>query len=1070
MTGRLLLVLAVAVPLAASAADRVPAEPTLKDLQKRRVEIRKDAPADADAGKAMESYRQFLDLTQTDPAMRAEALRRLGDLSLEGGELDRAAAEGASIDIGGADAIRLYTQRLQAYPDHPRNYQVLYQLARAYETTGQPEKALAALDEVVQRYPDMREIGEVHFRRGELLFSARRYADAEKAYAEVTQRGAGPFYQQALYKQGWSLFKQNLNEESLPVFGRLLDAQLRDPGSPRGMKPLDTLQRADRELVEDTLRVMSLTFSYQDGIEPLNRFVDAQGKPPYAALLYSRLGDLFVEKQRYQDGAGAYRAWVAREPNDEFSPLLSTLAIEAYRKGGFAQLVLEGKREYVGNYNLGTAFWQGRQRADYPQIVTELKTHLTDLAAYHHAEAQKSRRREDYAQAARWYRLQLESFPQDETSAQVNYRLADALYEGGDFAAAATEYEHTAYGYAPGADTAKAGYAALAAYQKQEALLPEGERQAWHMKATESGVKFAQTYPAHADSAGVLTRATEDLYKARNLPRAIEVGGILLARDPPASAAQRRIAYSVIGQSRFDQGEFAGAEAAWSQARPLAAGDPQLARTLGEQLSVAVYRQAEARRAAGDAAGAIDEFLRVASVAPGTSAVETAQYDAAAELIKLKDWPRAIGVLETFRRDYPQSPQQSDVTAKLAVAYMEAGRGEASAAEFERISSARDQAPDVRLEALGLAADQYAKSGNTSRAVAMLERLVTEFPAPAAERIETRQRLLDYARTAGDGQRVTYWQREIVKADASAGGARTDRTRYLAAKASLALAAPARDSFRALKLTAPLTRSLAPKRKALDTALAGYKAAAAYNIAEVATEASFEIAELYRQLGADLMASERPRNLDAEAIEQYDLLLEEQALPFEEQAITLHETNAARSRDGLYDAGVQASFSALAKLLPARFGKTELSIPWSEGLMLPAAAAVSYQQGSAQLARGELPAAQASFEEAARFAPENAAPLNELGIVLRQRGQFAAAAETYGRALALAPDNAAALRNVAVLRDIYLDDPVAALAPLERYQVLTGEDRPVTSWIADVKQRAGKRTSTTTPGAQAEVR
>ncbi len=46
--------------------------------------------------------------------------------------------------------------------------------------------------------------------------------------------GAGEFYQQGLYKQGWALFKQNLNHESLPLFARLLDVKLRDDSAPRG--------------------------------------------------------------------------------------------------------------------------------------------------------------------------------------------------------------------------------------------------------------------------------------------------------------------------------------------------------------------------------------------------------------------------------------------------------------------------------------------------------------------------------------------------------------------------------------------------------------------------------------------------------------------------------------------------------------------------------------------------------------------------------------------------------------------------------------------------------------------
>jgi len=1141
-TARLAVAMGVSLAIAAQAAEKS-ATPTLKDLQKRQVEIRRDSPSDGNAGKAMESYRRFLDLQKTDPALHAEALRRLGDLSLESGELERLATEAGQVDAGGAEAIKLYTLLLAAHPDHPRNDQVLYQLARAYETTGQPELALSALNEVVHRYPQSPLIVETQFRRGELLFSSMKYRDAEQAYAEVTKRGSGEFYQQALYKQGWALFKQNLNDESLPVFARLLDVKLLDSRSPRGFRPLDTLARADREIVDDSLRAMSVMFSYEDGLDPLNRFVDRIGSPPYSPLIYSRLGDLFVEKQRYQDAATAYRAFVAREPNNEYSPTLTTQAIEAYRKGGFAQLVLDGKREYVENYNLGTTFWQGRDANAYPQIVGELKTHLTDLAAYHHSEAQKHKRADDYTQAARWYRLQLASFPQDPGSAQVNYRLADVLFEGGKFGEAVDEYERSAYGYPAGPDSAKAGYAALSAYQKQEALLPAAQKPAWQARATESGVKFAQAFPLHPDSNGVLTRAVEDLYKAKNLPRAVEVSDILLTRVPPASPSQQRIAHSVSGQAHFDQGQFGAAESSWTAARILAVADPVMLRGLTDQLSVSVYRQAEAKRAAGDSAGAVEDFLRVGRVAPGTAAVEAAQYDAAAELIKMKDWPRSIEVLEAYRRDYPKSRQQADVTQKLAVAYMEAGRADAAAGEFERVAAAKDQPAAVRLEALGIAAAQYEKSGNTAKTVALLEQTVADYPQPVAERIETRQQLADYAAKAGNTERVAYWQREIVKADANAGAARTDRTRYLAAKSSLALAAPARDNYRALKLTAPLNKSLAPKRKALDAALAGYKGAAAYNVAEVTTQASFEIAELYRQLAADLLASGRPKNFSADELEQYDLLLEEQATPLEEEAIKLHEANASRVRDGLYDEGVKASYGALAKLMPARYGKTEATPVYVSSLALPLPPAAPAPVEAAPIAtapaqtaapaapapaapvaavraappvrletqlgqavaqanagdlnnaelefrqlmeaapefggaaldlglllrgQGRLEDAEKALAEAVRREPRSAAAQTALGLVQRERGEFTAARASYEQALQADPDHAPAQRNLAVVLDLYLGDPAAALEHFERYKSLTGEERPVTSWIADVRQRSGRRESDAAPAATTE--
>ena len=91
------------------------------------------------------------------------------------------------------------------------------------------------------------------------------------------------------------------------------------------------------------------------------------------------------------------------------------------------------------------------------------------------------------------------------------------------------------------------------------------------------------------------------------------------------------------------------------------------------------------------------------------------------------------------------------------------------------------------------------------------------------------------------------------------------------------------------------------------------------------TAATFEMAELYRTLAKDIMASERPKNLSKDEREQYDSLLEEQVYPFEEQAISMHELNAARTKDGLYDESVKKSFAVLAELKPARYSKTELT-------------------------------------------------------------------------------------------------------------------------------------------------
>jgi len=920
--------LAAALLLSAALPQLAPAQSTkgttIGDLTSHKAEVHKDTAASASSTRAMENYRRFLELQNTDPKLRAEAMRRLGDLNLDAGEMERLEKEVTAVDLQGGEAIKLYSTLLKAYPDYARNDQVLYQLSRAYETTGQPDAALATLDRIVQGYPQTPQIDEVQFRRGELLFSAKRYPEAEHAYAAVIAHGtATGFYQQSLYKHGWSLFKQSLTLESLPSFGGVLDREL--GSTPAKAVRLESLKRADRELVEDTLRVMSVTFSYNDGVSSLEKYVQQHGARPYNWLLYERLGDLYVDKQRYQDGASVYRAYVARDPYTDHAPDLDMAAIEAYGKGGFSQLVLDGKHEFVEHYNFDSPYWKTRSRESNPRVVQELKTNLKDVATYFHASAQKSGRVADYQEAARWYRDYLKSFPGDADSAQTNYLLAEALYEGHQYSEAATEYEHTAYGFPRNEKSATAAYAALVSYQKGEEGLTGADKEAWHKRATDSGVKFAQTFPEHPDSAGVITRAAEEIFASGDRTRAITVSQSILARQPPVDAAKQRIAWTIIGQSYFDQGQYAKAEPAYLQARQLTVGDDKMRSDLTERLAASVYKQGEAKQKAGDAAGAVEDYLRVERVAPQAKIAANAQYDAAAQLITLKQWDRAIVVLEGFRRAYPGNPLQRDVTTKLAVAYSSANRPGAAAAEFEQIAANPAEDKAVQREALMQSADLYSKAGNTPKAMAMLEKFVDTNPTPITDAVEARQHLAEYAQKSGDVARRDHWYHEIIRADEQAGAQRTERTHYLAAKAQLTLAQPARDAFREVRLTAPLKKSLIVKRNALETAMDGYKKAAEYQVAEVTTAATYEMAELYRRLAKDVITSERPKNLKGEELEEYNSLLEEQVFPFEEQAIKAHELNAARAKDGVYDESVRKSFQALAELKPARYGKTEMT-------------------------------------------------------------------------------------------------------------------------------------------------
>ena len=79
-------------------------------------------------------------------------------------------------------------------------------------------------------------------------------------------------------------------------------------------------------------------------------------------------------------------------------------------------------------------------------------------------------------------------------------------------------------------------------------------------------------------------------------------------------------------------------------------------------------------------------------------------------------------------------------------------------------------------------------------------------------------------------------------------------------------------------------------------------------------EDTFNIAEIYSAFANALVKSERPKKLNEDELEEYNYLLEDQAYPFEEKAISVHEKNMELLDVGIYNEWVDKSISKLSVL------------------------------------------------------------------------------------------------------------------------------------------------------------
>jgi cellulose synthase operon protein C len=819
------------------------------------------------------------------------------------------------------EAIALYEKLIKDYPSYDRSDQVLYQMSRAYEELGQVDPAMKVMDRLVKEYPKSRYMDEVQFRRAEYLYTRRHYLDAEDAYGSIVKMGTqSPFYQLALYKLGWTFYKQELYEEALDRYIALLDYKVSV-----GYDFYQTKDEQEKKRIDDTFRAISLCFSSLHGDISPAAYFESHGKRSYEDGVYSNLGEFYFDKQRYADAATVYNAFVGSNPHHKVAPQFAMRVIEIDTAGAFPSLVIDAKKQFAHNYGLQSEYWKHFEPSARPEVLAWLKTNLTDLSKHYHSLYQDPKeskeKKANYEEARNWYREFLTSFPKDTESPGMNYLLADLYLENQNLDLAAIEYERTAYEYPRHEKSKEAGYAAVYAYRKHMDGVPPEEKEKVKRLVVASSLRFADTYPEHEKAAIVLGAAADDLYNMKDYEQSVAAARKLIEKFPGAGTDVVRGALIVAGHGTYELHRYNEAEAAYSKALTLFPDGDKGREALTDNLAAAVYKQGEDANAKANYKAASEHFLRVGRLAPASTIRVNAEYDAAAALIQLKDWQAATAVLAGFRTLFPEHALLPEVTKKIAYVYREDGKFTLAAGEYERMEKESND-DEVRREALLTAAELHEKAGDQAKSLLVYRRYVDHFPHPVEANLETRNKI---AESLKKNERENYLAelKQIVAIDAGAGAERTPRTRYLAGKGALVLAEEAFGQFTAIKLVQPFKVNLDRKKGLMKVVTQQFSKLLDYEVGEVTAAATFYLAEIYADFSKDLKESERPRDLTALELEEYELALEEQAYPFEEKAIFTHKSNLELVSRGVYNEWVDKSLQKLAVFLPARYNKPE---------------------------------------------------------------------------------------------------------------------------------------------------
>ncbi len=880
-----------------------------------------------------DEYQEIIELVD-DAYLKEQIKRRIAGVHMLEGDDKITRAQAAPKKGYYRDAIDSYIDILEKYPNSPDNAEVLYQLAKAYDIEGQTNNARQMLERLVSRHPYYSNLPEVHFRLGDIYFNNAKYNKAEKAYRETTQAKTSKLLLNSHYMLAWTLYKQGIYHKSLDHFSYVLNDLLMAELSGR------KLNNIEKPLIKDTLHSMSLALVNLGGASAIEDIDLLQGKS-FVWRVYDELADFYMQKARYDDTAVTYRDFINVYPMDERAATFNQRLINAYVKGAFPKLVLSEKENYSDRYGPDSKYYAahvGLQKS----IQVNLKEYYAQLAAHFHSQGQqalkKSEKNPEQAhlakiasqslnQAADFYGRYLTLFPADKAVADLRYKKADAHFENKQYVAAAKDYNLVAYN--PGRyklvnKAAYAGIIALNLYMDELTAKKVDKEQLdkWQATSLQGMLKFSKVFHNDKRSIAVLTNAAQAMFALNQYDRAIEVATNLIKKTAKLNVNLKKTAYGILGHSYFKKGEYQNAQNNYLAQRKLVKKASSDYVQISEQVAASIFKKAEQLKAQNKPQLAINELLSIKKLAGQSKIRVLAQYDAASMLLAAKDWNKAIKELKQLQKAFTKHELADEFPRKLAFAFEQKKDWKKAAMAYSALSK-EDKSPQVRQEAMFIAAGLFEKIGRNKTAIEFFRDYAHKYEKPFDNRMEARFRLASLYEKGGDKTRQLFWLRRVIAGNDTAGSMGTDRSRWLAAWANSKYGDYFAWEFTRRKLRLPIESSMLKKNQYLGDATSRYELAAAYGILEFTSMSSYKIADLYEHFAKELNSAPVPKGLSKQDLALYQQIMTQQAEPFNTLAATIYQSNVDLSWQGHFNDWIVKSFDAMKRLSPARFDKIE---------------------------------------------------------------------------------------------------------------------------------------------------
>lgn len=868
------------------------------------------------------AYSDYLNNADIDDNSRIDALTRLAELEFSHSDKLLAEKEKQNKQTSDELADKLYEARLNStisllstslkdYPKSKNNDTLLYQLAKAYDQKGEHQKSMDAVNRLVEQFPKSSFYVESQFRIAEDAFSLQDYATAEFAYTEVIiAKDNDIFHEKSLFKRGWARFKQQFYTDAVDDF---LEAVLQ-----HDFDEFEKLNKSEREQFDEYFRAVGLAFSYLGGSASLQEYFKDQPDFLYTYHTYSMVAEIYLKQERYTDAVDTHKQFIKFYPKSKNIPYSYLKIISVWKDSGFTNKVYGAIETFYVKYNPSSQYW--KKQVDDSSVNRAIRRSLQEyvvlMTGYYHNKYQKSSSNKDFKNADLWYVRYLKHYRTYAQKDNIYFLYGELLSQKKNLKDALKYYELAAYDN----DLIVHKDAAYASIVLTNRLLNKNSKNTKLLdKHITYALKYSQAYPTDKRTFKLVKHATELAFKSAKYKTTIELADLIIASKP---LDPNSYIVSLKGESYFNLKEYAESESIYTELLKHNKLKTKDRVRFQDKLALSIYKQGEIAQNSKDIPLAITHFSRISLLASASKIAATGLYDAIALNMQHKQWKSAITDIKRFQKLYPRNKFQADVSKKLSVAYLSSNQGIKAAQEFEKLSSMGGGDKNIQSAALWQAAELYEEKNKLNDAIRSYVEYARKFTKPYPQYMESMNKLTDLYTKTGSIDKSLKWQNNIIKADKRAlNNVKTDRTKLITSNAFLSLARNEHKRFSKTRLSLPLKTSLRKKKKSMQNAVKFYGNASKYQIYEASTEATFSIALIYKNFSKALLDSDRPKNLKGEELDQYEILLEDQAFPFEDKAIEFFEINLSRVKDGFYNDWIKKSHTELIDLFPVRYNR-----------------------------------------------------------------------------------------------------------------------------------------------------